>query len=341
MTPVRTINLLRGLFLTFCLCMGMMVGEVFGSQLRGAMFGLVLGMLVVLGDRLLRGITLRVFSSATFGLLLGFLFTQLLLASNILRYQSEDWRWVTSLALYATFGYIGMMLAMRGNRDEFALIIPYVRFRQSSVHETPLLLDTNIIIDGRISEVCATGFLSASLIVPRFVLDELQRLADSAEPLKRQRGRRGFDTLSKMQMSPKLSVTIHEAATDDAIPVDTKLVQLSKALQARLLTNDSNLCKIARLQNVPVLNLNDLSKAVHPALSAGDEFDLALVKEGREPHQALGYLDDGTMVVVNHGRSKLGQNVVVKITSTLQTAAGQMFFAEMMDEGRTSEQGRK
>jgi uncharacterized protein YacL len=324
MTPLRTLNLLRGLFITFCLCMGLMIGDLLGGAV-----GLVFGLSVVLVDRCLRGITLRVFSSATFGLLLGFLFTQLLLASDMLRYQSDEWRWITSLALYATFGYLGMMLAMRGNRDEFALIIPYVRFRQSAVHDVPLLLDTNIIIDGRISDICATGFLSGSLIVPRFVLDEIQRLADSAEPLKRERGRRAFDTLSEMQLNPHLNVTIHETQPELGVPVDTRLAQLARLLQARLLTNDGNLAQIARLQKVAVLNLNELAKVLHPSVASGDVLAIKLVKEGRDSHQAVGYLPDGTMVVVNQGRPQLGQPVSVKITSALQTSAGQMYFAEL------------
>lgn len=329
MTPIRTINLLRGLFLAFCLCIGFMLGEVFDSYIGGAAGGLAFGLLVVLADRMLHGITLRVFSSATFGLLLGFLFTQLLLASNVLHYQSDDWRWITSLGLYAAFGYIGMMLAIRSNRDEFALIIPYVRFRQSAVQDAPLLLDTNIVIDGRISAICSSGFVSGSLIIPRFVLEELQRLADSAEPLKRERGRRGFETVSQMKASTHLNVTIHETEPEPGAAVDTQLVQLARLLQARLLTNDGNLCKLARLQNVSVLNLNDLTKALQPAIAGGDSLELTLVKEGRDPHQAVGYLPDGTMIVVNHARASLGKTVAVKVTSALQTAGGRMYFAEL------------
>ena len=283
----------------------------------------------MLGDRLLKGITLRTFSSATFGLLLGLLFSRLLIASDVLRNTSEDTRWMVGLAVYATFGYIGMMLAIRSNRDEFSLIIPYVRFRQTAVQDAPLLVDTNIIIDGRIEELCLTGFLSGSLVVPRFVLEELQRLADSADPIKRERGRRGLDTLNQMQKSSELSITIHDSLSEVETPVDTRLVQLSKMLQARLLTNDGNLCKIARLQGVSVLNLHDLSNALRPSVSTGDELEIALVKEGRDAHQAVGYLPDGTMIVVNQARNQLGKTVNVTIAGTLQTTAGRLFFAEL------------
>lgn len=330
MTPLLTINLLRALFVIFSCFVGARVGDaIYEQQVFGAIYGTVFGLFIVLGDRLLKGISLRTFSSATFGLLLGFFFSRLLIASNILRDTSEEKQWMVGLIVYATFGYIGMMLAIRSNRDEFSLIIPYVRFRESAVQDAPLLVDTNIIIDGRISTICATGFLSGSLVVPRFVLDELQRLADSADPIKRERGRRGLDSLNQMQKNSAFAVTIHDSATEVDAPVDTRLVQLGKMLQARLLTNDSNLCKIARLQGVSVLNLNDLANALRPLVATGDELEISLVKEGRDAHQAVGYLADGTMIVVNHARQHLGKTMHVVIAGTLQTTAGRLFFAEI------------
>jgi uncharacterized protein YacL len=222
-----------------------------------------------------------------------------------------------------------MMLAIRSNRDEFALIIPYVRFRQATVQDAPLLIDSNIIIDGRIAGICATGFLSSSLVVPRFVLEELQRLADSGDSLKRERGRAALDRLQQMQRDPALTVTIHESDSTDSTPVDARLLLAAKMLDARLLTNDANLCALARLQGVPVLNLNDLTKALRPTLAAGEALDIALVKEGRDAHQAVGYLPDGTMVVVNHARQHMGKTVPVVVASTLQTSAGRLFFADL------------
>jgi uncharacterized protein YacL len=328
MTPLLTINLLRVLFVIFATTIGLMIGDVvLQSNILGAMMGLALGLVIVLIDRTLKGFSLRAFSSATFGLLLGLCFARLLLASEILRYQSEEMRWVSGLIIYATFGYLAMMLAMRSNRDEFSLIIPYVRFRRSAMQDVPLLIDTNIIIDGRIAELCATGFISSSLVVPRFVLDELQQLADSAEPLKRERGRRGLDLLGEMRNSPDLNITIHDGVNEG--PVDTRLVQVAQVLQARLLTNDSSLCKIAQLQHVSVLNLHDLAQAMRPRLLPGDEIELAIIKEGRESNQAVGYLSDGTMIVVNQARSLIGRNVPVLISSSLNTSAGRLFFAEL------------
>jgi len=330
MTPALTINLLRSLFVIFACFVGARVGDaIFGREITGAFGGAVFGLAVVLGDRLLKGISLRTFSSATFGLLMGFFFSRLLLASDVLSRTSDDVQWMSGLIVYATFGYLGMMLAIRSNRDEFSLIIPYVRFRESAVQDAPLLVDTNVIIDGRITAVCGTGFLSGSLVVPRFVLDELQRLADSGDMTKRERGRRGLDSLNQMQKNPAFAVTIHDSVGEPSTPVDARLVQVAKILQARLLTNDGNLCKIARLQGVSVLNLNDLSNALRPLVSTGDELEISLVKEGRDAHQAVGYLADGTMIVVNHARARLGTSVRVTIAGTLQTTAGRLFFAEL------------
>lgn len=330
MTPNLTINLLRALFVTFAVCVGSMIGDtIMGSPTTGVMSGAAFGLCVVLCDRLLKGISLRAFSSATFGLLVGCLFSKLLLSSNVLALAPVGTQWVCSLVVYATFSYMGMMLAIRSNRDEFSLIIPYVRFRQATVQDAPLVVDSNIIIDGRLPALCATGFVSGSLVVPRFVLDELQHLADSSDATKRERGKLAFERLQRMQIDPNLSVTIHETEEDPHTPVDTRLTQIAKLLDARLLTNDSSLCAVARLQNVGVLNLNDLTHALRPHLAAGDQVDLQLVKEGRDSHQAVGYLSDGTMIVVNHARAHIGKTMPVVVASALQTSAGRLFFAEL------------
>jgi uncharacterized protein YacL len=330
MTPKLTINLLRALFVTFLTCIGLMIGDdTMGSAVGGAMTGAAVSLIVVLTDRLLKGLSLRAFSSATLGLLMGVVFSKLLLSSEVLALATPQTQWVVGLLVYAVFGYVGMMLAIRSNRDEFSLIIPYVRFRQATVQDAPLLIDSNIIIDGRLPDLCATGFLSGSLVVPRFILDELQALADSGDPQKRERGRLALQRLQRMQLDPNLSLTIHEGDDDPHTPVDTKLIQIARLLDARLLTNDSSVCAIARLQNVTVLNLNDLTRALKPQLSAGDEVELSLVKEGRDAHQAVGYLSDGTMIVVNHARAHIGKTVPVVVASALQTSAGRLFFADL------------
>jgi uncharacterized protein YacL len=332
MTPLLTVNLLRVLFVTFCATMGAMAsGAIQQNFLPGLIIGAVLGLAIVLVDRLLKGFSLRAFSSATFGLLLGLFFANLLSASDVLHYQPETAQWVARLAVYCTFGYLGMMLAMRSNRDEFSLIIPYVRFARQAMQHEPLVIDTNIIIDGRICELCATGFISRSLVVPRFVLGELQTLADSRDPIKRERGKRGLDILNKMQKSRDIELTIHDSSDEpsNGAEVDARLVRTAKVLQARLLTNDGALSHIARLQQVQTLNLNDLTHALRPVLVVGDELELHLAKEGREQHQAVGYLADGTMIVVNHARGYVGKTRPVVVSSALQTSGGRLIFAEL------------
>ncbi|HWY40129.1 MAG TPA: hypothetical protein VNX27_04970 [Chthoniobacterales bacterium] len=333
MTPALTINLLRVLFVTFCAAIGANISWAFiGDSWPGLALGVVLGLVIVLIDRLLKGVSLRLFSSATFGLLLGWIFANLLIASDILRYQSETAQWAARLLVYAVFGYLGMMLAIRSSRDEFSLIIPYVRFARETTQHEPLVLDTNVIIDGRIADLCATGFLSRSLLVPRFILDELQLLADSRDPTKRERGRRGLEILNQLRRSRDIELTIHETSEDNVdLATDARLVRAAKVLKARLLTNDLALGQIARLQQVAVLNLADLARALRPTLVTGDELDLLLVKEGREAHQAVGYLPDGTMIVVNHARAYLGKTRTVVVASALQTAAGRLIFAELKD----------
>jgi uncharacterized protein YacL len=329
-TPLTTVNLLRALFVVFASFVGAAVGpDLFRSQWRGAGAGMICGLVVVLADRLLKGVTLRTFSSATFGLLMGLFFSWLLLSSDILRHASEDVQWIVGLVVYCTFGYLGMMLAIRSGRDEFSLIIPYVRFRQSAAQDLPLIVDSNILIDGRLERLRKTGFVGSGLIVPRFVLEELQLLADSGDSLRRERGRRALNLLEEMREHDPSCVSVHESTHDPGTKVDARLVQLAQLLGARLLTNDSNLCKIARLQNIVALNLNELSEALRPQLASGDELELALVKEGKEPHQAVGYLPDGTMVVVNHARARLGETATVHISSVVHTTAGRLFFGEL------------
>jgi uncharacterized protein YacL len=325
-----TIALLRLLFIAFTGFIGSEIGySIWGTPRVGLCAGVAFGLSVVLADRLLKGFSLRMFSSATFGLLLGFIASRLLLASGLLLRTPADAQWLIGLTVYATFGYVGMMLAMRSNRDEFALIIPYIRFRAQDETDAPVLVDSNIIIDGRLAELVATGFLSRSLVVPRFILEELQTLADSHDPARREKGRLALARLQELQRDPTLTVTIHEVQVDPFAAVDSKLIQLAKILSARLLSNDGNLCSIARLQGIAALNLNDLNKALRPVVAAGDEVTLTLSKEGREAHQAVGYLSDGTMIVVNHSRSHVGKSVRVAISTVRQTSAGRLFFAEL------------
>jgi len=336
MTPLSTINLLRVLFVCFSALVGAQMGVVLElGWPAGVAIGTVVGLLLVLIDRLLRGFTLRAFSSATFGLLIGLLFASLLRASRVLYYLPGELEWGLSLLFYASFGYLGMMLAMRSNRDEFSLLIPYVRFTRQAVEDEPVVVDTSVLIDGRVPDVAAAGFLSGALVVPRFVVRELQALADSHDAIKRERGRRGLDHLNEMQQKPGLGVDVQEETvlqSDEEESVDYRLALLAKKMNARLLTNDTGLAKIARLQGLRVLNLNDLARAMRPVVNPGDTLDLYLVKEGKESHQSVGYLPDGTMIVVNHSHDRIGETVSIVVGGTLMTSAGRLVFAELSDE---------
>ncbi len=336
MNPSRTVNLLRLLFLVFATSAGLLCFDVeSGRPWMGASWGAIFGLGTILADRLLDGIRLRAFSSATFGLLLGLVFAHLLRASQILVYVPERTAWIISLLTYCFFGYLGMMLATRSNRDEFSLIIPYVRFRQQSVQEQPVVIDTNIIIDGRIMELCKTGFIRGPFIVPRFVLNELQRLADSRDSTKRERGRRGLAQLQEMQHSETVGVTIHETETQAIGDVDGELIRLAQILGARIISNDTGLCQVARLQKVTAINLNEMSKALQVKDFPGDTIELNLAREGRDFHQAVGYKNDGTMVVVNHARHLIGETVDVVIGGVVQTNAGRLTFAELKNPEET------
>jgi len=333
MTPLTTVNLLRVLFVVFTTVVGGEMGSVLDFGFAAGMgFGAVIGLLLVLVDRLLQGVTLRAFSSATFGLMLGLVFASLLRASRVLYYLPGELEWSISLLVYVTFGYLGMMLAMRSNRDEFSLLIPYVRFTRQSVEDEPVVTDTSAVIDGRVPDIAAAGFLSGALVVPKFVVDELQALADSHDSMKRERGRRGLDHLDLMRQRPGLGVEIQDDTSEFSMEeeaVDSRLVLLARKMNARLLTTDSGLAKIARLQGIRVLNLHDLALAMKPAVNAGDSMELFLVKEGKDPHQAVGYLADGTMIVVNHGKPQIGKTVTVTVAGTMMTSAGRLVFAEL------------
>jgi uncharacterized protein YacL len=191
------------------------------------------------------------------------------------------------------------------------------------------ILDTSVIIDGRIADICHTGFVEGTLLVPAFVLQELQRVADSSDMLKRNRGRRGLDTLSALQRMPGIKIRITQADVPEVVAVDEKLLRLAQRLGAQLLTNDINLNKIASLQGVAVLNINDLSNSVKAVVLPGEEMQVKIIKEGKEQGQGVGYLDDGTMVVVENGRPLVNQRLAVVVTSVLQTTAGRMVFARI------------
>lgn len=216
-------------------------------------------------------------------------------------------------------------------KDDFRFVVPYVEFSRQTKGRRPLLLDTSVVIDGRIADIADTRILDAELIVPRFVLGELQSIADSDDKLKRNRGRRGLDVLNRLQSSNEISIRMLNAqapSTDEGTPVDAKLIALAEHLGARIVTNDYNLGKIAQLRGIETVNINDLANALKPIVLPGESLRVKIIKQGEEPGQGIGYLEDGTMVVVEQGRDHMGKEIAITVTSVLQTSAGRMIFGK-------------
>lgn len=218
-------------------------------------------------------------------------------------------------------------------KDDFRFIIPYVEFSKQTKGARPILLDSSVLIDGRIVEIAATGLLESQLVVPHFILDELQAVADSADRLKRNRGRRGLDMLAALRNSPKADVVLYESPREDEGTADQRLMHLARGLSARILTNDYNLNKVAQLSGVDVINLNDLAGALRPVALPGDKMRVRIVKPGEESGQGVGFLEDGTMVVVEQARQHIDEEIEFAVTRALQTSAGRMIFGRLSGEG--------
>jgi uncharacterized protein YacL len=327
-----TLWLIRIFFVAFSALVGYQVGQRLswlgpGADGFGALGGGALALGLIGLEATLKKVSTRGLSAAVFGLLFGLLMSWVVIKTLDLVPAGPELGDPMRAFIVVVLCYFGMAIALRG-RDEFNLIIPYVRFARQDQREDLVLLDTSVIIDGRIADVCQTRFIEGRFIVPRFVLKELQQIADSQDPIKRNRGRRGLEVLAKLHKMPHIEVRIHEEDLPEIKEVDAKLVKLAKILQAKILTNDFNLNKVAELQGVLVLNVNELANALKPVVLPGEVMEAKVVKEGKEYNQGVAYLDDGTMVVVEQGRQLIGQVVRVQVTSVLQTSAGRMIFAK-------------
>ncbi len=241
---------------------------------------------------------------------------------------------IVPVFLAVLLGYFGFRLGFK-KRDELMSVFSLGKFnkekgtkKESTFKYEHKILDTSVIIDGRIADICKTGFIEGILVIPGFVLGELQHIADSSDTLKRNRGRRGLDILNKIQKELDIKVLIYEGDFEEIQEVDSKLVKLAKVLEGKVVTNDYNLNKVCELQGVPVLNINDLSNAVKPVVLPGEELNVQVIKDGKEHNQGIAYLDDGTMIVVEGGREYIGHHIDVLVTSVLQTSAGRMIFAK-------------
>lgn len=294
----------------------------------GFIIGLIIALLVIRVEQDIRKQSLRIIAGGVIGMVVGLLIALMLgFGLNMVIKITQNQHivpWVY-LLLTGILGYLGLVLGSTKAEE--------VNFRstEKKVNVDHRLLDTSVIIDGRIADICDTGFIDGELIVPRFVLNELQFIADSSDSMKRSRGRRGLDVLNRMQKSSAIHIEIVEQDFPKIKGVDGKLVALAQKLNAKLMTNDYNLNKVAELQGVRVLNVNELANAMKPVVLPGEQMVVKIIREGKEPGQGVGYLDDGTMIIVDSAQKMIGINVDVVVTSVLQTTAGRMIFTELKE----------
>ncbi|MDO8525806.1 MAG: TRAM domain-containing protein [Candidatus Omnitrophota bacterium] len=340
-----TIVAIRLFFVFLSTIAGYYIGSILGAfQPSWAHIGAVTGLggsvLIILLEMVMKRFSVRNLSAAVFGLIFGFFMAWVITSVMKLIPMSIQLFSSLQIILILIFCYLGMVIAMRG-KDEFNLIIPYVKFVRQDKNDDIVLLDTSVIIDGRIADIFHTHFVEGRIVIPRFVLKELQQVADSQDPLKRNRGRRGLDVLNKIQKSTDLDVRIQEEDFPEVKEVDAKLVKLAKLLGAKIFTNDFNLNKVAELQGITVLNINELANALRPVVLPGESMEIRVSKEGKEHNQGIAYLDDGTMVVIDNSRHMIGQVTKVTVTSVLQTSAGRMIFARLEEPQRPGPSQRR
>ncbi|MEN6376343.1 MAG: PIN domain-containing protein [Smithella sp.] len=296
--------------------------------IAGLIIGSFVAFLVIMLEKDLRKISLKIILGGVIGMIIGLLIALILgfglnMVSKI-RENQQIVPWIY-LLLTGILGYLGLVLGSK-KIEEF-------NFRGSAVKTDTeqRILDTSVIIDGRIADICDSGFMEGEIIVPRFVLNELQLVADSADSIKRSRGRRGLDILNRMQKSSNINIKIIDQDFPKVKGVDAKLVALAQKINAKLLTNDFNLNKVAELQGVRVLNINELANSMKPVVLPGEQMSVKIIREGKESGQGVGYLDDGTMIIVDGAQKLLNVNVDVIVTSVLQTTAGRMIFSELKE----------
>ena len=322
--------LLRLLFLVGSSAIGFQLlgAQGAGSGIVGILLEAAVAGIVILIELGMRQVSVKGLSSAVFGLILGLIMAKLVIDALSLAPITPQAFAVAKVTLTLMFCYLSMVIALRG-KDEFNIIIPYVRLKRQNEGQGVILIDTSVIIDGRIADILKTKFIDGKIVIPKFVLKELQQIADSTDPIKRQRGRRGLEVLHVMQKELGPDITFHEEEVAGTPEVDAKLVTLAKLLEGKILTVDFNLNQVASLQGVKVLNINELANALKPVVFPGEHMQVKLLREGKEHNQAVGYLDDGTMIVVEDARRLVGQEVKATVTSVLQTQAGRMIFTKI------------
>jgi uncharacterized protein YacL len=285
----------------------------------------------------------EIMSAIYFGLLIGVLLAYMLnlaleavfVREDIFKFKDMEkdvqiYRWGAKLLALTILPYICISFLLQ-TKDQFRFVIPYVEFQRELKGARPLVLDSSALIDGRIADVVDTNMLDGQILVPQFILHEVQDIADSHDKVRRSRGRRGLDVLRKLQQDPKIDVKVHETESIKGKSVDQRLIEITREFNGRLVTNDLNLNKLAGVQGVSVVNLNDVANALKPRFLPGEQVRIRVVKEGEGSGQGVGYLDDGTMVVVEQGNKQIGNEIDTVVTSVLQNSAGRMLFCKMAD----------
>lgn len=329
--------IIRVLFILFSATIGYLAGPLLHfvpyAQFFGAFIGVLLSILVIFGITWAKKNEIKIIISGAIGLLLGIIAANILSYTLIFKIFTAD---SSTVALYilinVLFAYLGAGVGIiKGG--EISLNLFKSKTTEVKIEENYKILDTSVIIDGRIADLCETGFIEGIIVIPQFVLRELQHIADSSDSIKRTRGRRGLDILHKLQKQVGLEVEVVEIDFPKIKEVDSKLIALAQRNKGKIITNDFNLNKVAELQGVDVLNINQLANALKPVVLPGEVMNVRVLKEGKEEGQGVAYLDDGTMVVVDNARQYLGKNIDVSVTSVLQTTAGRMIFSVLKGEG--------
>jgi uncharacterized protein YacL len=320
------LHIVRALFVGVCAVLGVAIGDqVYKHAMGGLAAGLGAGLCFVLVELAFTRRVASVLSTLMIGLLVGCLVSYFINVTLDLVLPNTEpvMRSYRSISITVVLSFLSILVILH-MKDDFKFVIPFVELKRESGGSKPAILDTSAIIDGRIADVIDTKVIDTTVIVPRFVLNELQQVADSQDKLKRNRGRRGLDILNRLRKSK--GVEVHEVELPDISGVDAKLVKLAKTLDARIVTTDFNLNKVAQVQGVEVINVNDVATALRPVVLQGEKLSIKVIRTGESPGQGVGYLDDGTMVVAEECASKIGQQVELTVTNVLQTSAGRLIF---------------
>lgn len=323
--------IIRALLFAAILVSGYYFNPFGSNRILTLSFSAVLGFIILLAEMRIRKLSLKTLLGAALGSILGIVGASLIsIVIGRMTFDKSTENFVQLLVLIL-MAYVGLVSG--ANKGEYLDLASFGGlFSDSSIRKFCKVLDTSVIIDGRVADICKTGFLEGTLVVPQFVLRELQQIADSADSAKRNRGRRGLDVLEKIKSVPGVTVQIVEKDYPDVKEVDLKLIELAKEMAAKIVTNDFNLNKVSQLRGVEVLNINELANALKPVVLPGETMKVFILKEGKEYNQGVAYLDDGTMVVVDNARRMIGKTIATQVTSVLQTTAGKMIFGRFPEE---------